>query len=209
MFEILLDENSEKEKREKVRTTPDLPKLLFNVRGLTEEQKAAFPSPPPRLEDEVRSREKKHALRQPRGAMPRGAITPVLRVGQPPKYQRRDQTGPSPPPSPCLLLGADPFVLGGAKLVPKCAWRNLSVGSELCTSASWAPTAPTSTSQSQVWEFGGGVLEAGVVPLTCPLVSPPGCEQPHSPGAGGSGRREDFPEQRGQLAAAADRNQKC
>lgn len=34
MFEILLDENSEKEKREKVRTAPALPKLLlFNARG--------------------------------------------------------------------------------------------------------------------------------------------------------------------------------
>lgn len=46
MFEILLDENSEKEKREKVRSAPALPKLLlFNARGPCEELKAAFPSP--------------------------------------------------------------------------------------------------------------------------------------------------------------------
>lgn len=100
MFEILLDENSEKEKREKVRTAPALPKLLlFNARGPCEELKVTFPSP-----DVI-------------------------------------------------------------------SWRNLSVGSELCTSpASWAPPAPTST--SQVWEFAGGVLEAGVVLLTCPPASP-------------------------------------
>lgn len=47
MFEILLDENSEKEKREKVRTVLDLTKLLFSARGCSEEQKAAVPSPPP------------------------------------------------------------------------------------------------------------------------------------------------------------------
>lgn len=46
MFEILLDENSEKEKREKVRSAPALPKLLlFNARGPCEELKATFPSP--------------------------------------------------------------------------------------------------------------------------------------------------------------------
>lgn len=47
MFEILLDENSDKEKREKVRTALDLGKWLFDVRGCTREQNPAFPSPPP------------------------------------------------------------------------------------------------------------------------------------------------------------------
>lgn len=46
MFEILLDENSDKEKREKVRTVLDLAELLFNVRGCSEEQEGAFPFPP-------------------------------------------------------------------------------------------------------------------------------------------------------------------
>lgn len=46
MFEILLDENSEKEKREKVRTLLDLTKLLVNVRGCPKEQKSLFLSTP-------------------------------------------------------------------------------------------------------------------------------------------------------------------
>lgn len=47
MFEILLDENSDKEKREKVRTALDLAKWLFDVRGCTREQNTVFPSPSP------------------------------------------------------------------------------------------------------------------------------------------------------------------
>lgn len=45
MFEILLDENSDKEKREKVRTALDLAKWLFDVRDCSREQNTAFPSP--------------------------------------------------------------------------------------------------------------------------------------------------------------------
>ena len=71
---------------------------------------------------------------------------------------------------------------------------------------------PPHSSHQDIPELHGGVLEAAsrAVPLTLgSSVSHPGCKQPHSPGAGGSRCREDFPEQWGQLAAAADRNQKC
>lgn len=47
MFEILLDENSDKEKREKVRTALDLAKWLLDIRGCTREQSPEFPSPHP------------------------------------------------------------------------------------------------------------------------------------------------------------------
>lgn len=54
MFEILLDENSDKEKREKVRTALDLAKWLFDVRGCSREQSPSLPHLP-WMEDEGRS----------------------------------------------------------------------------------------------------------------------------------------------------------
>jgi len=68
---------------------------------------------------------------------------------------------------------------------------------------------PPRSSHSHIPELHGGVLDAAVPLTPGSSVSHPGCQQPDSPRAGGGRCREDFPEQRGQLTAAADRNQKC